>query len=208
MAPRLLLLSFALLVVGCGSDADDSTAEAPADTTTETSTEAPTGDQLFDSEFAQVCRGSAGQPAAAAYVEGAGLHPFLVMKSDDGTDFSGSVVGTFPDGWKVSWPDLADAQLVVCAVRVSATPAQLCEGYEDDDSSSKWSVQTHDVVYEYTVRNAQKGDVLGTQTFEVPTERCPMFSSYRQGDPTPVPYYPLPSEGEIEVFMRPFVTGS
>lgn len=204
--PRALLVSFVLLLVACEPEPDAPAPVAPPVATEESAEAAPSGEQLFGRKFAQVCRGSAGQPAAAEYERGTGLHPFVLMLSDDGVDYNTTSVGTFPDGWRATWPDLADAQLVVCAERVSATPARLCEGFEDDDTGATWSVQTHDVVYAYTVRLAQKGDVLGRDTIEVTSERCPMFSTFREGDPDPKPYYPRPRDAEVEVFVRPFVT--
>ncbi|MGB3542470.1 hypothetical protein [Rubrivirga sp.] len=163
-------------------------------------------DQLFDRQFAQVCRGTAGQPAATAYEPRPGVHPFLVLKSTDGTDYVGLSSGTYPEGWHVKWPDLAEAELVVCATQVSATPTEICEGYTDDDSDTEWTVQTHDVVYEYTVRSATTAEELGTQKFEAPG-KCPMFSMYNGRDALPLLNYPTPSTGEVEVFLQPFVTG-
>ena len=32
--------------------------------------------------------------------------------------------------------------------------------------------------------------------------------TYREGDPQPVPYYPSVGDGEVEMFVRRFVTGS
>jgi hypothetical protein len=106
------------------------------------------------------------------------------------------------------WPELESTQLVACTVRSSATPVQVCEGYEDDDTGLEWTVQTHDVAYDVTVRNARTAEVLGSQSFSVPAGQCPMFSSYSEGAPQPVPYYPSISDGEFELFVRPFVTGA
>ncbi|MEM6327220.1 MAG: hypothetical protein AAF791_08890 [Bacteroidota bacterium] len=213
---RVLLACLASLLIGCTAETDrpgetpeaipDAMPDAAAPLANADSAAEPDEDPLFGRDFAPVCRGSTGQPAAAEYVAGSGLHPFVLMASDDGVEFRSIVVGTFPDGWRVKYPDLRDAQLVVCAVRTEATPAQLCEGYDNDDGA-EWSVQTHDTVYEYTVRNAQKGSVLATTTFEAPATRCPSFSTYREGDPNPKPSYGRPRDAEIELFVRSFVTG-
>ena len=176
----------------------------PADDATEA---AVAGDKLFDTQFAQVCRGTAGQPAAAAYDTGPGIRPFLTMTSDDGVEYRGTSAGTFPDGWRVRWPSLPDAQLVVCAHRISATPVAVCEGYEDDDSGVQWSVQTHDAVYNYVVRQARTAEVVGTTKFEVSAGGCPRFSMFQERATQPQPSYPTPTAGQIEVFVRPFVRG-
>ena len=196
------LLAVGLLGLACGDapdtptpDADPVTEAAPA-----------SGDQLFDTQFGQVCRGT-GQPAAAEFVAGPGVHPVLFLYTDDGAAYHSRSV-TLPEGWSAAWPDLARTQLVTCIQRLSATPGQVCEGYEDDDSGQEWTVQIHDATYEYVVRNARTADVIDKQTFEVPAGRCPMFSSFREGDPQPKPYFPSVGNGQVELFVRRHVTGS
>jgi hypothetical protein len=200
----LALCALALLGTACGGDADAPAADAPADAPADEA--AAAADELFDSAFTQVCRDT-GQPRAAEYAAGSGVHPLLIMKSDNGADYHQRTV-TLPEGWVAEWPDLERTELVACARQVSATPGEVCEGYKDEDSGLEWTVQTHAVVYEYTVRNARTAEVLGRQTFEVPAGSCPMFSSYSEGDPQPQPYYPNISDGELELLVRPFVTGS
>ena len=200
-----LALVFGVLTLSgltaCGGD--DPAADETADGVS-TAGEVP--DQLFDSAFTQVCRGT-GQPRAAAYTPGAGVHPVLVLRSEDGATFFQSST-TLPEGWSATWPDLERTELVVCAEMRSATPDRVCDGYADEDSGTEWSVQIHDVVYAYTVRVAQTAEVLGETAFEVPAGRCPMLSSFSEGDPKPKPYYPYVADGQVELFVRPFVTGS
>jgi hypothetical protein len=204
----LALFVLALFGAACGGGDD---ASAPDD---QSATEEAAGDdgasgatdELFDTQFGQVCRGT-GQPRAAAYNPGAGVHPILVMRSDDGADYTGSFA-TLPEGWGAQWPDLERTELVACVRRVSAKPGEVCEGYSDEDSGTEWSVQTHDVTYEYVVRVARTAEELGRQTFEVPAGSCPMITTYTEGDPVPQPYYPSVGDGEVELFVRPFVTGS
>jgi hypothetical protein len=201
LVARLSLLIVAVLAVGCASDAEDADVGAgEGDPVVE-------ADKLFPRQFAQVCRGTAGQPSAAAYVAEPGVHPFLIMTSVDGIEYQGASGGSYPEGWRVSWPNLMQAELVVCAYRTVATPVDVCEGYEDDDSGVQWSVQTHDAVYDYVVRVARTGEVLGSTKFEVPAGPCPQFSMYRERGPQPQPTYPTPSAGAIEVFVSPFVRG-
>ncbi|HYE95806.1 MAG TPA: hypothetical protein VD962_06320 [Rubricoccaceae bacterium] len=210
---RLSLIALCLLALfgmACGggggddSPAQDDQSAAEESTGEEAANEAT--NELFDTQFAQVCRGT-GQPRAAAYTPGAGVHPILVMRSDDGTEYTGSFA-TLPEGWGAQWPDLERTELVACERRVSAEPGEVCEGYSDEDSGTEWSVQIHDVVYEYVVRVARTGEELGRQTFEVPAGSCPMITTYTEGDPVPQPYYPSVGAGEVELFVRPFVTGS
>ncbi len=204
--PALLLV--ASLMAGCadGPPGGEEGAPETVEADTVVSGTAASGEALFPGQFAQVCRGTSGQSAAAAYVAQPGVHPFLTMASADGIEYQATSAGSFPEGWRVSWPDLARAELVVCAHRVVATPAQVCDGY-DDDSGAQWSVQTHDAVYDYSVRVARTGELLGATKFEVPAGDCPMFSIYRERGPQPQPTYGTPSAGAIELFVRPFVRG-
>ncbi len=199
---------FCLLATGitaCGAG-DGETNVTDATDATSTDDAAAATDELFDRNFAQVCRDT-GFERAAEYSAGAGVHPLLALQSDDGADFTGQSV-TLPDGWAAVWPDLERTQLVSCTVRTSATPVRVCEGYEDDDTGLEWTVQTHDVSYDVTVRNARTAEVLGSQSFDIPAGDCPMFSSYSEGSPQPVPSYPYISDGEFELLVRPFVTGA
>ncbi len=197
-AVALCLLS----VPGLACGGNDSADEDPADGV---SVAGEATAEMFDTDLAQICRGT-GQPRAATYSPGPGVHPVLVLTSDDGATFY-TASTTLPDGWSAVWPDLERTELVVCAQRVSATPGQVCDGYADEDSGTEWSVQIHEVVYAYSVRVAQTAEVLGETTFEVPAGTCPMLSSFSEGDPRPKPYYPLVADGQVELFVRPFVTG-
>lgn len=201
-----VVLALGLLTVpglACGGDDSAATADEPA---TGVSTAGETAEDLFDRDLAQVCRGT-GQPRAAAYAPGPGVHPAHVLRSDDGATFMTSST-MLPEGWGTMWPDLERTELVVCATRVSATPGRVCDGYSDEDTGTNWSVQLHDVVYAYSVRVAQSAEVLGETTFEVPAGTCPMLSTFSEGDPKPKPYYPLVADGQVELFVRPFVTGA
>ena len=201
------LACFFLVLSGlaCGGDDADAPVAAGDSAADGASAAGAAAEEMFDSDYAQVCRGT-GQARAAAFSPGPGVHPVLVMRSDDGATFLQAST-TLPDGWSAVWPDLERTELVVCAVRRSATPGRVCEGYEDEDTGTEWSVQLHDAVYDYTLRNAQTGEVLGDKSFEVPAGSCPMLSLYDDDEPSPQPYYPLVADGEVELFVRPFVTG-
>lgn len=203
---RSTLLILALLGVGCASDTPEVAEAGEKAVEVDTDTVA-VGRALFDRQFAQVCRGSAGQPAAAEYVAEPGIHPFVTLMSDDGIEYRGTTAGSFPKNWRLAWPDLAQAELVVCTTRIEATPVEVCEGYQDDDSGAEWSVQTHDAVYDVVVRVARTGEIVGATKVDVPAGPCPMFSMYRERASQPQPTYPMPSAGAVEVFVRPFVRG-
>lgn len=207
---RSVVALFAITLLGSACSGGEEPAEPGGDAVAEATAadDAPSGaaDDLFDSNFSQVCRDT-GQPRAAEYVAGPGVHPLLVMSSDDGTEYH-QRSATLPDGWSAAWPDLERAELVACVRRVSAVPGEVCEGYSDEDSGQKWTVQNHDVEYDYSVRVARTAALLGRTTFKVPAGPCPMFSMYQEGDPQPQAYYPTVGDGEVELFVRPFVTGS
>src|SRR5688500_4743035 len=135
----VMACALALGLTACASADDDADGATDVDADAEA---AAAANEMFDSDYAQVCRGT-GQPRAAEYTAGPGVHPILMMRSDDGTEYT-TDSATLPDGWMAQWPELESTQLVACANRTSATPAELCEGYEDDDTGLEWDVQTHD----------------------------------------------------------------
>ncbi len=201
---RLLIAGSVLLLASCGSSGSDvglESADSAANENTTTSGPTPI---FSESEFSQVCRGT-GLATASAYTPEGDLHPLVFLEGED-PEYSYSTV-TLPDGWETSFESFETTQLVACLNRVSATPAELCEGYEDDDSDLSWSVQTFDSSYELTLRDAQSATVVAEQAFEGPSEGCPMLSFFTEGDPNPAPDYDVPST-EIEVFLKQYVTGA
>ncbi len=229
LAPTKVLLAAAcaaaMVLAACGGDdggsesvIDDAASEVATTTGTATDDTAddsatptttvfvPIGAELFDTDFAQVCRDT-GQPAAAAYEPVAGVHPIVVMTSEDGVEFTGSYTTTLPDGWSVLYPDLASAELVLCQSVVSTTPTEVCTGYTDDDNpdAGESSVQMFDVTYELSVRVAATAEVLHTESVEASDEDCPMMVFFDEGDPDPKPWIPFIEDGVIELMVKPFV---
>lgn len=225
---RLLaaLLALALMVVSCGGDSSDDTSGAGDDSgSTDASGDAggedsSDGDSSADdsdtdssdevtlyseSDFASVCR-ETGVSAASPYTNGDGGPSRLVVLEGEDPEYGYSTV-SLPDEWETSYGELEITQLVLCVDRVAATPVELCEGYKDEESGLEWSIQTHDTDYEVTLRQAVTAEVVATESFTAPADGCPMFSIYSEGDPTPVLDHETP-DAEIEVFVRPFVTGS
>lgn len=162
-----------------------------------------TATELFtDGDLAPACRGN-GVASASPYVPGDGNNLAVVLEGE-APDYGFSGV-QLPDGWEADFESYARTELVICLDRVSATPTQVCDGYEDDGIS--WSVQLHDSSYEVSIREATTGTVLVTEAFDAPADGCPVFSSYGEGDPDPKPDYETP-DAEIEVLAAEYVTGS
>lgn len=203
---RLLIAGSVVALASCGSsssseaDAALDSSDAPAGEATATTAVTPI---FSDTEFTQVCRGT-GLATASAYTTEGDLHPLVVLEGED-PEYGYSSV-TLPDGWETAYESYESTQLVACLNRVATTPVELCEGYEDEESGISWSVQTFDSTYDLTLRDAQSAEIVAEETFEGPSDGCPMFSIFSEGDPSPAPEYDVPS-AEIEVFLKDYVTG-
>lgn len=204
---HVMIAGSAIFLAACGSSGSETTlesADSGGDSSAAEITTTTVAEIFSRNDFAQVCRGT-GLATTAAYAPDAELSPIVVLEGED-PDYSGSLV-ILPDGWETDFGSFETTQLVGCLDRVSATPAELCEGYADDESGISWSVQTHDSSYEMTLRDSQTAEIVAEATFEGPADGCPMFSSYTEGDPDPVLDYDVPST-EIEVFLKEYVTGA
>jgi hypothetical protein len=210
-----ILCAAALVLAACGGD--DETAVSLVDAADPLTNEAegvssdntvfvPVGAELFDSDFAQVCRGT-GLPQASEYEPAAGVHPLVLLSSEDGVEYTGSFSTTLPDGWSLLYPDLASAELVLCETVVSTTPRELCTGYTDDDNpdAGESSVQVFDVTYEISLRVATTAEVLHTETVEASDDTCPMLVFFDENDPDPKPWNSSIDDGVIELMVKPFV---
>ncbi len=200
-----LITGSTLLLGACGSGGSDGTETgSPGDDGSTATTEAAAAAPIFsETEFTQVCRGT-GLETASSYSTEGGVHPLVVLEGED-PEYSYSSV-TLPDGWETAYETFETTELVACLNRVSTTPVELCEGYEDEESGIAWSVQTFDSTYDLTLRDAKTAEIIAEQSFEGPSDGCPMFSFFTEGDPDPAPEYDVPS-AEIEVFLKTFVTG-
>lgn len=200
-------LAFAsiLMVAGCGgSDGDASSGDGSGVTVgdggTDGAAELPTS--LFsEADLAPVCRGT-GIPEATPFQAGAGVHPVAVLGGEDPE--YGLLSVTLPDGWTPEIGEVATAELVACANRVAATESELCEGFEDEESGLAWAVQTHDATWEVTLREATTAEIVAEMTFEAEADGCPVFSTYREGDPNPKLDYEAPG-ADLEVFLKEHV---
>lgn len=196
----------ATTVADGGSTNTPASVSAP---TTETTVFVPVGAELFDTDFAQVCRGT-GLPQASAYEPAAGVHPLVSLSSEDGVDYTGSFTTTLPDGWSLLYPELASAELVLCETVVSTTPQELCTGYVDDENpdAGESSVQVFDVTYEISLRVATTAEVLHTEKVDASDDSCPMLIFFDEGDPDPKPSNSSIDPGVIELMVKPFVNPS
>src|SRR5690242_13966507 len=75
----LFLFALALAVSACGGGGGDAPAAAADGATEAAGDDAAAANELFDTSFAQVCRGT-GLAQAAEYVPGPGVHPIVFMR--------------------------------------------------------------------------------------------------------------------------------
>ncbi|MEM9033378.1 MAG: hypothetical protein AAGD18_02200 [Actinomycetota bacterium] len=183
--------------VGSGGDSSDG-----GDASSDAGGEQVASELFSDTDLAPACRGN-GVAGASPYTPGDGTNLTVVLEGAD-PDYGFSAV-VLPDGWESDFETIGDTELVTCLNRISATPTEVCDGYEDE--GLEWSVQLHDSTYEVSIREATTGTVLATGTYDAPADGCPMFSSYFEGDPNPKPDYETP-DAEIEVLLAEFVTGA
>lgn len=201
--PLALACSLLLVISACGGD-DDGSADVADDTT-----DAAAGDggstSLFSSlDFEPVCRGI-GIEAASAYSPGDGVNPIVGLAGED-PSYDSMYSMAFADGWEPEFEELDRTELVLCLNRVATVDGQLCEGFEDEDSGLAWSVMTFGATYEVSLRDARSAEPVAEETFEAAAGSCPMFSTYSEGDPTPVPDYATPDD-DLQVWLVDHVTG-
>lgn len=196
-------------VFGGGGDSSSTDETSGADSSgSDSGAEAASGSEqpasLFSSlDLEPVCRGI-GIEAAAAYAAGDG--PNLVTALQGVDPSYDSSVSILVDGWEPEFGAYETTELVACLNRTSATPVELCEGYEDEDSGLAWGVQTHSAEYEVTLREAKTGTVVDSTTMSAEAGSCPMFSTYFEGEPNPVLDYATPND-ELEAWLAGWVNG-
>lgn len=191
-----VVLVLAAFVAACGDSGSTDTAAPPIDG-------GDVGDTvfLFTDDFEQVCRGIP-QPEALAIADTEPPYKVEVFAGAD-PDYQWRSVG-LPDDWYDIANDAAHS-LVLCLDRTAEQSVQVCGPYEDD--GTEWEVEIFDATYQATLYEAVSGDELASQTFEFAADGCPTFSSYTEGDPSPIPYYDLDSD-ILQAFLRPHVLGS
>lgn len=198
----LAMLVFITLALGaCGGGDSDDSSSGDSESSADSSTETTVSDILFSSDFEQVCRGIAQEGGSTVGTSG-GTSPLLVFTGVD-PEYS-QAFGVVPDEWEPEFGDEATIEMVLCLDRTAETESELCEGYEDD--GIEWAVQTFDATYEVTLRAATTAEVIASTSIDAAADGCPMFSSYSQGDPSPVPNYARPDDA-IQAFAVEHVQG-
>lgn len=186
----LLLLS-ALVFSAC------STAET-TDTNTETTdtTEIVTQD-VFTSDFEDVCNGVA-QVKGTAYTEEAGIHPVLLFDRDSDTESYYEASFVLPEAWQVDWQEAGKYQLVTC---VTTQPKEMAETCEFDIEGDVYTLNNYSADYAVSLYAATTGEELASTTFNLPAGECPSmyyFSSKNEN------YYP-DYEQSLTEFLKPYV---
>lgn len=195
----VLLLVFGLVAGACGGGDDDtssggSSSDGSSDTTA-------ASEFLFSGDFEQVCRGIP-QEGGSAVGTATGASPLLVFAGVD-PEYN-QAFGVVPDEWQPEFGEEATIEMVLCLSRTSETASELCEGYQDD--GIEWAVQTFDASYDVQLRAATTGEVIASTTLDAVSDGCPMFSSYSEGDPSPIPDYARPDDA-IQAFAAEHVLG-
>lgn len=188
-----------VLVGACGGSDDDSAANAGGD-----STLAPTS-QHFDSDLAQVCRGTGADWATPYDPATTGPHKVVVFQGPDATDLTS--VSTGNAEWDVLFDSATDAyaavELVACAVRTSDELAQTCTGYENDDGTdSGKTLEYHSATYEVTLRAATTAEVIDETTIDAAADVCPMLVYFDEGESTATQYASV----DADAFLLPHAT--
>ncbi len=183
-----VLVVLSLFASACGDDAsvDDALDDGSS------------GDIFLSSDFATVCRG-VGLDGASAYVAGDG-RPLVIALTGESPEFT--QMSGLPDGWEPDFESYAATELVACLDRTATVSDQICDGYEDEGLS--WSVEVFSATYDVSLRDAQTAEIIEQTVFDAPSVGCPMFSFYSEGDPSPKPDYPSPTDA-LEAFLAPYI---
>ena len=198
----LVVAATTLIALGgaCGGGDDDSSANAGGNSTTLSATS-----QHFDSDLAQVCRGTGVEWATPYDPATTGAHKVVVFQGSDAAHLTS--VSTGNAEWDVLFDAATDAyaavELVACAVRTSDELAQTCTGYEDDDGTdSGKTVEYHSATYATTLRAATTAEVLDETTIEAIAEQCPMLVYFDEGETSATEY----ANVDANTFLLPHAT--
>lgn len=183
-----------------GGDDDDSSGDTAGGSTT-----MPAVAQHFDTDLAQVCRGT-GVDWATPYDHATpGPHKVVVFQGPEVTDLTS--VSTGNAEWDVLFDPASDAyaavELVVCAVRTGEELAQTCTGYTDDDGTdSGKTVDYYSATYAVTLRAATTAEVIDETTVEADADVCPMLVYFDEGETTAIQYASV----DVNAFLLPHAT--
>ena len=145
----------------------------------------------FDTDLAQVCRGTGVDWATPHDPATTGAHKVVVFQGPDAAHLNS--VSTGNAEWDVVFDAATDAyakvELVACAVRTSDKVVQTCTGYKNDDGTdSDKTVEYHSATYATTLRAATTAEVIDETTIEASGEECPMLVYFEEGKTTATEY--------------------
>ena len=190
-----------LVLTACGADDSGSSSGGNAGTSA-----VGAADQLFDTDFQQVCDG-VGQPAATAYTPVAGsISPVVVLVQQEG--FMSSRSSAVRAGWERVWEadatmKMAELQLVACVTRTNAVRVQECDGYEIDGAVTDNVVHLNETTYDIVLRAAATGEEVARTSVTAADDSCPMFVSFSDGE-TEKEWYSF-DDAAVQDFLTPHV---
>ena len=189
-----------MLVGACGGGDDDSAANAEGG-----STSLAPASQHFDSDLAQVCRGTGVDWATPYDPATTGAHKVVVFQGPDETDVTPVATGNAE--WDVVFDSATDAyaavELVACAVRTSDELTQTCTGYKNDDGTDSGNtVEYLSATFEVTLRAATTAAVVDQTTIEAEADGCPMLVYFDEGESTKTEY----ANVDADAFLLPYAT--
>ena len=194
-----------LAPLGCGGGDDGATR-----TTDETSvTASDISDthaivQHFDSDFAQVCRGTGVDWAVPYDAAVTGPHKVVVLQGPNESDLSSISTGNAE--WDVLFDSASDAyakvELVACAIRTGEQFSQTCTGYKKDGVDTGNTVDYYSATYDVTLRAATTAEVLGETSVTAEADQCPMLVFFDEGETTKTEYASV----DVNEYLLDFAT--
>jgi hypothetical protein len=162
------------------------------------------GAQLFPDDFQGVCSGAT-ESQAADYARSR-QHKAVYFETYEDKLLDEST--RLPPDWTVQFDATSNAYAAVdvvgCGVRTDQKLARKCTGYEDQDTSTKGSVNWYTATYELSAYEATTGKKLGSVTVKADSQDCPTFASFDEGQDE-IDMYDSPSDQVVTSFLKKFV---
>lgn len=221
-----VLAALVACVAAGGCSRDEATEPSPPPGSSASASPTPTADAIPPSTPAQptapgvavsaapgpaaTCAGS-GSASAPPYTATPGIHPIAIV----GIDAAAGLVPPatdLPTGWGRP-VEAAEVELVACVRLAQSIPAapgepgRICSGYRDEATGLEWAVNLHTATYAVDVRSVADGAVVATGEVAVAAGRCPLVSSYTEGEPGEVARVPSLTAAGLEPLLKPIVTG-
>jgi hypothetical protein len=201
--PFAVFTALALTACGGSNSSTDSNGAAEGGNDAVTTTQFT---QMFSSDFAPACRNNPVEGATPYDPARAGIHKVVTLQGTD-TDELNEGFLSIPTEWTITFDVATDqyatAELVLCVIRVNATLAQECTGYETDGVETDNVVNLYSADYLVAVHEATTGKQLGSTTITATATECPMFVTFTEGEKT-TDWYEK-DDGAVTDFARQFV---